>query len=71
METVISAKACLEFAWFAQDEAVLVDSDSLIIADALALVRLLRQGNSDASLFVFARYLDLEQRLLLFEAGRG
>src|SRR6202167_4449492 len=69
VETVVSAKECLEFAQFAQYEAVLVDSDSLIFADVLALIRLLRQENSDASLFVFARYLDLEQRLLLFEAG--
>jgi two-component system, OmpR family, response regulator len=69
VETVDSAKECLEFAQFAQYAAVLVDSDSLIFADALALVRLLRQENSDAALFVFARYLDLEQRLLLFEAG--
>jgi two-component system OmpR family response regulator len=69
METAASAKECLQFAQFAQFEGVLVDSDSLIFADALALVRLLRQENSDASLFVFARYLDLEQRLSLFEAG--
>jgi two-component system OmpR family response regulator len=69
VETVVSAKECLEFAQFAQYAAVLVDSDSLIFADALALVRLLRQENSDAALFVFARYLDLEQRLLLFDAG--
>jgi two-component system, OmpR family, response regulator len=69
VETVVSAKECLELAQFAQYEAVLVDSDSLIFADALALVRLLRQRNSDASLFVIARYLDLEQRLLLFDAG--
>jgi two-component system, OmpR family, response regulator len=69
VETVVSAKECLEFAQFAQYEAVLVDSDSLIFADSLALVRLLRHENSGASLFVFARYLDLEQRLLLFEAG--
>jgi DNA-binding response OmpR family regulator len=69
VETVDSAKKCLEFTQFAQYQAVLVDSDSLIFADALALVRLLRQENSDATLFVFARYLDLEQRLLLFEAG--
>src|ERR1700722_9432911 len=69
VETAISAKECLQFAQFAQYEAVLVDSDSLVFGDALALVRLLRQENSDASLFVFARYLDLEQRLLLFEAG--
>jgi two-component system, OmpR family, response regulator len=69
VETVVSAKECLRFAQFAQYEGVLVDSDSLIFADALALVRLLRQENSGASLFVLARYLDLEQRLRLFEAG--
>jgi two-component system, OmpR family, response regulator len=69
VETVVSAKECLEFARLARYEGVLVDSDSLIFADALALVRLLRQENSAASLFVFARYLDLEQRLLLFDAG--
>ena len=69
VETAISAKECLQFAQFAQYEAVLVDSDSLVFGDVLALVRLLRQENSDASLFVFARYLDLEQRLGLFEAG--
>jgi two-component system OmpR family response regulator len=69
IETVVSAKECLQFARFAQYEGVLVDSDSLIFADALALVRLLRQENSDASLFIVARYLDLEQRLRLFEAG--
>jgi two-component system, OmpR family, response regulator len=69
VETVVSAKECLQVAQGAQCEAVLVDSDSLIFADTLALVRLLRQENADASLFVFARYLDLEQRLLLFEAG--
>jgi two-component system, OmpR family, response regulator len=69
VETVFSAKECLEFAQFGQYEAVLVDSDSLVFADALTLVRLLREENSDVSLFVFAHYLDLEQRLLLFEAG--
>jgi two-component system, OmpR family, response regulator len=69
VETSVSAKECLQFAQFTRYEAVLVDSDSLSFADVLALVRLLRQKNPHASLFVFARYLDLEQRLLLFEAG--
>jgi len=46
-----------------------VDSDSLIFGDIVLLMKLLRQENPDASLFVFARYLDLEQRLQLFEAG--
>jgi hypothetical protein len=34
----------------------------------LTPVKLLREGNSDTSLLVFARYFDLEQRLGLFEA---
>src|SRR5580658_44663 len=50
VQTAVSAKECLQFAQFAQYEGVLVDSDSLIFADAVALVRLLRQENSCASL---------------------
>src|ERR1700685_3767667 len=69
VEMSVSAEECLQFAQSTRYEAVPVDSDSLIFADVLALVRLLRRENPDASLFVFARYLDLEQRLLLFEAG--
>lgn len=69
VEKVASAKECLQFVRFSQYEGVLVDSDSLIFGDIVLLVKLLRQENSDAALFVFARYLDLEQRLRLFEAG--
>jgi two-component system, OmpR family, response regulator len=69
VETAASAGECLRFAQVTRYEAILLDSDSLVFADAVALVRLLRQESSDASLFVFARYLDLEQRLRLFEAG--
>jgi two-component system, OmpR family, response regulator len=69
VETVTSAKECMQFARFAHYEGVLVDSDSLIFGDVVLLVRLLRQENADVALFVFARYLDLEQRLRLFEAG--
>src|SRR5580658_5319894 len=69
VETVTSARECLQLTRFAPYEGVLVDSDSLIFGDIVLLVKMLRQENSDASLFVFARYLDLEQRLQLFEAG--
>jgi two-component system, OmpR family, response regulator len=69
VETVVSVRECLQCAQLTQHQAILVDSDSLIFADALALVRLLRQENSDTSLFLFARYLSLEQRLRLFDAG--
>jgi two-component system, OmpR family, response regulator len=69
VETVAAAKECLQFTRFAPYDGVLVDSDSLIFGDIVLLVELLRQENPDTSLFVFARYLDLEQRLQLFEAG--
>jgi two-component system, OmpR family, response regulator len=69
VETVTSAKDCVESARFAQYTGILIDSDSLIFGDLLAMLGLLRQGNSNAALFVFGRYLDLEQRLRLFEAG--
>jgi two-component system OmpR family response regulator len=64
-----SAKECLQFTGFGQYSGVLVDSDSLIFQDIILLVKLLRQENPDTSVFVFARYLDLGQRLQLFEAG--
>src|ERR1700733_6636542 len=69
VEVAVSAKECIEFTQSARYEGVVVDSDSLMFTDALALVRLLRQENSGAPLFILARYLDLEQRLHLFEAG--
>jgi two-component system, OmpR family, response regulator len=69
MDDVTSAKECVQAAQLSQYEGVLIDSDSLVFADVLALVKLLRHENSATSIFVFARYLDLEQRLCLFEAG--
>ena len=69
VDTTAFAKECLQLAQFAQYEGILVDADSINFSDVLSLVKLLRQENSDASLFVFACYLDLEQRLGLFEAG--
>jgi two-component system, OmpR family, response regulator len=69
VETVTSASDCLQLAKFAQYDGVLLDSDSIIFKDVLALSRRLRQEQACASLFVFGRYLDLEQRLGLFETG--
>jgi hypothetical protein len=69
MDDVASAKECLQVAQLARYEGVLIDSDSLIFVDVLALVKVLRHESSDTSVFVFSRYLDLEQRLCLFEAG--
>jgi two-component system OmpR family response regulator len=64
-----TAEECSRFARSTPYEGVLVDSDALVFADTLVLVRQLRQGNAHAALFVVARYLDLEQRLSLFAAG--
>jgi DNA-binding response OmpR family regulator len=69
VETVASAQDCVELARFVQYTGILIDSDSLIFGDLLAMLGLLRQGNSNPALFVFGRHLDLEQRLRLFEAG--
>jgi two-component system, OmpR family, response regulator len=69
VETAVSAKECLQFARVARYEGVLVDAEPLRFDDVRTLVQLLREINYDASLFVFARHFDLEQRLRLFEAG--
>jgi DNA-binding response OmpR family regulator len=69
VDTVVSPKDCLQFARFSQYEGILLDAGSLIFKDLLLLVKLLRQENSAVALFVFERYLELEQRLQLFEAG--
>jgi len=69
METATSAKECLQFSRFTRYEGVLVESESVLFGDLIALIRRLRQENSGAALFVFVRHLDLEQRLRLFEAG--
>jgi len=69
VETVATAKDCVESARFAQYTGVLIDSDALIFQDLLDILGLLRRSNSSAALLVFARHLDLEHRLRLFEAG--
>src|ERR1700761_2762766 len=69
VETVVTARECLQLTRFASYAGVLVDSDSLIFADIVLLVKMLRQENADVSVFVFARYLALEQRRQLFKAG--
>jgi two-component system OmpR family response regulator len=69
METAASVKDCMELAQAKSFEGIVVDSDSLLFRDVLALVASLRHSNSDVALFVFARYLDLEQRMRLFEVG--
>jgi two-component system OmpR family response regulator len=69
VEAVASARDCLQLTRFTSYQGILVDADSLIFGDVVILVRMLRQENLDASIFVFAHYLDLQQRLQLFEAG--
>jgi two-component system, OmpR family, response regulator len=69
LETATSLKDCMELAQAKSFEGIVVDSDSLLFGDALALVAFLRHSKSEAAIFVCARYLDLEQRMRLFEAG--
>jgi two-component system, OmpR family, response regulator len=69
VQTVESAKACSSATQCAHYDGVLVDSDSIDFRDTLALIQELRREAADASVFAFARYPDLEQRLALFDAG--
>jgi two-component system OmpR family response regulator len=69
VEVVVSAKECLHSARSARYDALLVDAECLDFCDVLALVKLLRQGSSDASLIVLEHNLDLDRRLHLFDAG--
>ena len=69
LEMAASLKDCMKLAQARSFEGIVVDSDSLLFGDVLALVAFLRHSNSEAAIFVCARYLDLEQRMRLFEAG--
>jgi two-component system OmpR family response regulator len=69
MVPVTSRQECLRAAQFERHDGVLIESDSLIFVDAVALVQELRHEQSDSSIFVVSRYLDLEKRLSLFESG--
>jgi two-component system, OmpR family, response regulator len=69
VEEAASANDCVGLAEAKEFEGIIFDSDSLIFVDVLALVAFLRQQHSKAALFVVVRYLDLHQRLSLFEAG--
>jgi two-component system, OmpR family, response regulator len=69
VETVTSTRECLQLTRFTSYKGILVDADSLIFGDVVLLAKLLRQDNPHTSIFVLARYLDLQQRLQLFEAG--
>jgi DNA-binding response OmpR family regulator len=68
MASVSSRQECLRAAQSKHHDGVLIDLDSLIFVDAVALVQQLRNEQSDSSIFVVSRYLDLEKRLSLFEA---
>jgi two-component system OmpR family response regulator len=70
VETAASANECLQLARLVRYEAILVDADHPVkFGNVLALVKQLRQENPDASLFVFTGYLNLQQRLGLFDSG--
>jgi ActR/RegA family two-component response regulator len=69
VETAVSAMEYLQLARATEYEAILVDAVPIRFGGVLPLVKVLREINSGASLFVFARYFDLEQLLGFFEAG--
>jgi two-component system OmpR family response regulator len=69
VQTAESASECSSATQRTHYDGVLVDSDAIDFRDTLELIQQLRRENADASLFVFAQYPDLEQRLALFDAG--
>jgi two-component system OmpR family response regulator len=69
VESAPSADECRQLTRFAHYDGVLLDSDAFVFPEVLLLIEQLRRENVNTSLFVFARYLDLEQRLELFHAG--
>jgi two-component system OmpR family response regulator len=69
MQNAASEYECMQLSRLGGYEGFLVDSDALRFRDTVLLVEMLRQENSNAAVFVFARYLDLEQRLKLLHAG--
>jgi DNA-binding response OmpR family regulator len=52
MASVSSRQECLRAAQLKRHDGVLIDSDTLIFADAVALVQQLRNEQSDSSIFV-------------------
>ncbi len=69
VDAAAGASETLELTRFASYAGILIDSDSLAFQDSALLVNVLRQENPETAIFVVARYLDLSQRLRLFEAG--
>jgi two-component system, OmpR family, response regulator len=69
IETASSAKECLQNARLTEYEAILLDAQPESYADVLILIKLLRDEQPNAALFVFERHLEPDQRLGLFEAG--
>lgn len=69
VETVASARECLQLSRFTAYKGILLDADALIFGDVVILVKMLRQESPHAAVFIFAHYLDLQQRLQLFDAG--
>jgi DNA-binding response OmpR family regulator len=69
VETAESATECLECARLGEYEAILLGVDNENYGDVLIVVELLRQNQPYATLFIFERNLDLDQRFRLFDAG--
>lgn len=69
VETTDTVHECMHIARFAQYDGIIVDSDSLLFEDVVLFVKHIRDEDSRVALFVLGRYLDLGQRLRLFESG--
>jgi two-component system, OmpR family, response regulator len=69
VDTAESVEHCTRLTKGERYDGIVVDVESISFADVLALVTLLRHASPVTALFVIVRYLDLDQRVRLFEAG--
>jgi two-component system OmpR family response regulator len=69
LDCVNTVADCIAYFRLSPYTGVLVDADSIGFAQALGLVKRLRHHHPSTAIFIVERYLDLEQRLTLFEAG--
>jgi two-component system OmpR family response regulator len=69
VDSVNSAQQCIDYSRFTTYTGILLDSVSIGCAQCLELVKQLRREQPASAIFIFQQFLELEQRLYLFEAG--
>jgi two-component system OmpR family response regulator len=69
VDSVTSVQECIDYSRFTSYSGILIDSVSIGCTQCLELVKQLRFEQPASAIFIFQKFLELEQRLYLFEAG--